>query len=67
MDKQAAMIRQYEEASAESTTTTTEAPVVYTNAQIDAFGRNYGNLAFQDLTSFYKVPENLPQYQEENF
>ncbi|KAE9556739.1 hypothetical protein FO519_000145 [Halicephalobus sp. NKZ332] len=64
MDKQAALIRQYESSS--ETTTTTEAPVVLSNAQIDAFGRPYSNIAFADLTNLYKVPENLPQYQEEN-
>ncbi|KAE9556731.1 hypothetical protein FO519_000137 [Halicephalobus sp. NKZ332] len=49
MDKQAALIRQYESSS--ETTTTTEAPVVLSNAQIDAFGRPYSNIAFADFTN----------------
>ena len=78
MDKQASLLR--EEAPSTigfffSSTTTTAAPAqtttaIYTNAQIDAFGRSYANLAFADFTNnsptqyFYAPEEAYDQQQQ---
>lgn len=77
MDKQVALLREDSESSSAVTGyffTTSPAPMtttttaIYTNAQIDAFGRSYANLAFADFTNnaptqFFYAPEQYDQQQ----
>uniref|UniRef100_A0AC34RH73 Uncharacterized protein n=1 Tax=Panagrolaimus sp. JU765 TaxID=591449 RepID=A0AC34RH73_9BILA len=66
MNKQAVLLRESAEITDETTTTTVApTPAPFTNAVIDAYGRRYSNNAFADMTSYYRVPANLPQYQDE--
>jgi hypothetical protein len=78
MNKQASLLR---EESTPSTigyffsTTTAPAPTtttaIYTNAQIDAFGRSYANLAFTDFTNnasqtqYFYAPEKEATYDQQ--
>uniref|UniRef100_A0AC34FFC7 Uncharacterized protein n=1 Tax=Panagrolaimus sp. ES5 TaxID=591445 RepID=A0AC34FFC7_9BILA len=77
MDKQVALLREDSDATSSSSiagfffSTTTAAPTttttaIYTNAQIDAFGRSYANLAFADFTNnaptqYFYAPESYDQ------
>lgn len=66
MDKQAVLLRESAEIIDETTTTTVApTPAPFTNAVIDAYGRRYSNGAYADLMTYYRIPANLPQYQDE--
>uniref|UniRef100_A0AC34PVH2 Uncharacterized protein n=1 Tax=Panagrolaimus sp. JU765 TaxID=591449 RepID=A0AC34PVH2_9BILA len=69
MDKQVNLLRESaESASLVSTTTTTSTPTFapFTNANIDAFGRSYGNLAFADFTNNIKKTDNVVESENDS-
>jgi hypothetical protein len=67
MDKQAAILRSESSTEIISSTSTSapefSATAIYTNANIDGFGRSYSNLAFADFNQ--QIPIETQQNQND--